>query len=133
MGFERDIMMFNLMNKFKFDQLILITSALLEKHYDFDYGKINIFLDKQEDYFKTYYDLKLDELIKDQIPDEIKDLKKIKNKKSIEIIECENPNCDNKFTKYKRKTYCSDACKQESYRLRKLKEYNEIKKAPPIR
>lgn len=35
------------------------------------------------------------------------------------IAECANPGCDNQFVKNKRQKFCSDACKQNNYRLKK--------------
>lgn len=36
------------------------------------------------------------------------------------VVECANPNCNNKFVKRKRQKFCSNACKQENYRLGKI-------------
>lgn len=38
---------------------------------------------------------------------------------NIALVECENPNCNKRFVKRKRQKYCSNACKQEHYRIRK--------------
>lgn len=37
---------------------------------------------------------------------------------------CENPNCKLPFKKVKRQKYCSNACKQETYRIRKASQMN---------
>jgi hypothetical protein len=39
--------------------------------------------------------------------------------KNQPVYICENPNCKLPFEKVKRQKYCSNACKQEAYRLRK--------------
>lgn len=46
------------------------------------------------------------------------DLWKLINKNLVVEI-CQNPNCRDPFVKIKRQQYCSDACKQEAYRIRK--------------
>lgn len=46
----------------------------------------------------------------------------VSNNEPVHI--CENPNCKLPFKKVKRQIYCSNACKQEAYRIRKAAQKN---------
>ena len=48
--------------------------------------------------------------------------KLVSNNEPVHI--CENPNCKLPFKKVKRQKYCSNACKQEAYRIRKASQKN---------